>query len=173
MKTFLILLYTIGVLSGIFLAHIAINYLIPAPFNYINLIMIVLALMSLRQNGHQAAWFALAFGFLLELFSADHFGVTMGALVTSVIVLSWLLRTVFTNYSWYMIFLTGFLFVVAYQSAQIIFRIAIEIILREPVYFTSAVGREILFEALVNTCILTAVYIVAAVTSKRNSPRYI
>lgn len=173
MKTFLLLLYTVGVISIIFVAHIAISYLVPAPFNYINLITISLALISLRQNSDQAIWYALVLGFLLELFSADYFGVTMAALVVSVMVLSWLLRTVFTNYSWYMIFLTGFLFVVVYQSLQIMFRIGTEIVLRKPVYFTSAVGKEILLEALINTFILTVVYLIASSVSKRHSPRYI
>lgn len=173
MKTFLTLLSMLVMVSGIFVVHIAINYLVPTPFNYVNVILIFLAWVTFRQNNNQPVWFALALGFLIELFSADHFGLSMAALVSSVIVLNWLLRTVFTNYSWYMILCASALFVVTYQVATLIFRAIAQIVLRQPLYFTSAVIKEISVEALVNAVILAVVYLLMASTSKRQSPRYI
>lgn len=173
MKNVLTLLYMGVLVSGIFAIHIAGNYLIPAPFNYVNVILIFLAWVTFRQNSNQPVWFALVFGFLIELFSADHFGISMAAMVVSVVILNWLLRTVFTNYSWYMILCTSFLFIVTYQVGLIVLRIMADIVLRQPLYFTSAVITEIAIEAVANAIILAFIYLVATGASKRYSPRYI
>lgn len=152
--------------------HTAVTYIAPWPFYLLNIINISLFWLLIKGQRTKAFWLAAAFSYLTELFSAEKFGVHIAAVVLSVIIVAWLLQTVFTNLSWYTIFIIGivgafiyrFLFVLLVFVSQMFKNVQIT-----SAYFVSSV----LVEIAMNAAGLLVIYFSSRLFNRRSGPKYI
>jgi hypothetical protein len=94
--------------AGIVLAHLTLTTLVPQPFRSMHVVLAALFGLCILFGSQKALWLSLAFGFCMELFSTAPFGLVLGALYSSVLVVSLLLTRVFTNRSLFIILICGF-----------------------------------------------------------------
>jgi len=74
---------------------------LPAPFNNLNLILISLVFILAFTSLDAALWWAVLFGFLLDIFSFSFFGQHLISLTLTTVLVYLLLNNFFTNRSLY------------------------------------------------------------------------
>lgn len=94
---------------AIFLLQFIVPYLAPAPFRQLNILYIFFTWMIIYRNKINFYWVALILSILSELFSSYPFGISTLACLISLFIAHRLFFVVFANFSWYSIFLLGFL----------------------------------------------------------------
>lgn len=173
MRTFLASINTTGIIVGLFLLHILLVTNLPSPFNQFNIIIIFLAWLALRSRTNAALAFAVVFGFLNSLFSSEAFGLSIFAMLCTIVLFNWMLMTIFTNHSWYMILLAGGLFVLSYQIIFIVAISAYGLFTRQPLVLTVNIVWISGLSALINALGLAFVSSITNIFTERRGPRYI
>lgn len=79
--------------------NIGLSYLLPYPFNKINILFIVIIIFILWKNSGTIIWFTFFSHLLLELFSTTPFGIILFSSTISVLFTYWLYQEIFTNRS--------------------------------------------------------------------------
>lgn len=158
----------------IFLVHYIIVSLLPYPFNLLNFIYILLILKALHHNSISTIWLALLLSFFLELFSSLPFGVTMMTVVGSLAILSWLLKVLITNNSWYVSFFSGLVGFSIFKLMSVVIFLMINFLSRDLVFIMDSrvfvnYGIEILF----NASILVFLYLLLRIFKRQSNVNYL
>jgi hypothetical protein len=174
MKRFFFIISLIIQLLAVFTLHSLVLYLFPFPFDRINILLIFLMWKMLKNPGDAVYWFALALGFCIELFNAEFFGLTTLALFVSIGATRFLLESVLTNQSWYMVGTVTFAFVALFRLLVIFFTWCSAIITRASWHGTAGVLEAISIDAAITAGIMMVGYIcVHLATARRTTQRYI
>ncbi len=103
-----------GALLMIFLAQITAVYLLPFPFNRINIALLTFLWLIVYRNNLSALWLALIISLTTDLFSSLPFGLTALAMISTIVVTRRIFE-IFSNFSWYNIFFLGALGIFFYE----------------------------------------------------------
>lgn len=172
MKDLITIIQGALLVSLVFVVHIVIASSTPYPVYQLHVIYLFLVWLLLQNKRKKAVWLGLVLGYLAELFSAQTFGVHSITLITSVILVSWLLQTVFTNHSWYMIAVIGICATLMYRVLFLFF-ILVSSSFQNVVVYNAALASNIAIEIAVNTIGLMLVYGFSKLVVRRANPRYI
>ena len=174
MKRLFSLIMTVAAMLGVLLAHIMVGYMLPPPFNQINLLFLALLLYSLYRSEQVVLWAGVIVGFLSELFSSSPFGINSVSIVVSLTLLSWLLRNIFINHSWYVVLLSGFLYIVSYRLVYFFLIMVLGIFTGDRSISNNLSLWSTAEEAAINALVLTIIYFFISLVSKHKlSPKYI
>lgn len=92
-----------------------INFL-PYPFDHINVIILSLLWLIILTNDSTIVWLILLLTWLIELLSATPFGIDIVAIMTTLLIMNWLLTHILTNRSIYLTFILTLLGLIIYRS---------------------------------------------------------
>lgn len=173
MRTFFASIKTVGIIVGLFLLHILLVTNLPSPFNQFNIITIFLAWLALRSHTNAALAFAVVFGFLNSLFSSEAFGLSVFAMLCTLVLFNWMLMTIFTSHSWYMILLAGCLFVLSYQIIFLVAVSAFNLFTRQPLVLTTNIFWIGGLSVFINALGLVFIFSMTNLFVERRGPRYI
>lgn len=98
-------MYFLVGLFGVLSLHVATNYLLPYPFREINVIFLFLLWNVVFRDKQNYLWLGFALSLVTELFTSLPFGVTTFSVIVSILIVQRIFQVIFTNYSWYSIFL--------------------------------------------------------------------
>ncbi|MBU1146443.1 hypothetical protein KKD80_02770 [Patescibacteria group bacterium] len=109
--------------ATVFLVLFQISFIaaLPWPGNYFNLVLVILIFITVIFNFHQALWFGLFSGFLIDMFSLSGFGTIAAISILVVIILNFLFKNFFTNRSLYSLMILGLIGNVIYILSLLLF----------------------------------------------------
>ena len=87
-------------ISGVII-HLGIAYMLPYPWNSINILFVCSILFLVFRGSGLVVWLTCSMHFIIELYSIQPFGITLTASTFSLLFTYWLYKFVFTNRSWY------------------------------------------------------------------------
>ena len=157
----------------IFFLHIAVANFFLFPINYINVIFLSLVWLITYRGAAFSLWLALILSFLLEIFSAAHFGLNMIAMTISLYFVAYFLTNIFINHSWFIVFLSGFLGVLCYRFIFGMLLYLLKFFSRGS--FTSIYKMSVnaLLEAGLTAATLAILYFISSLVIKKLNPKYI
>lgn len=171
MKNFWRIFKNLFIIFFVLILHITVINTLPFPFSQLNIIFAALLFLAIA-GYEKILWPTFILALFLESFSAIPFGCHLISLTLSISIMYWLLKNVFTNRSYYMVFLSAFLGAVIYRISFFLILLSINIFLSEAnpgeEAFTDAVWEMVLTAILV-----FAVYATSLKFSKRLNPEYI
>ncbi len=100
--------------------NLGVSYILPEPFNNINIIFLTLVLWLFVRSSGITVWFAFFAFFIIDLLSISPFGISLFAGTFAMLVVYWLSKFVFSSRSIFSISLLALLVVVIYRSLFII-----------------------------------------------------
>lgn len=98
--------FAINSLKWIFVAiillftHYAVSYLLPSPWNNINIIFAAIIISIIGWESGVSIWLSCLLHFFMELYSISPFGLILLPSAISIIFAYWLYIFIFTNRSW-------------------------------------------------------------------------
>ena len=101
----------------VFLAILQLSFIggLPSLINKFNLILVTLVFILMLKNFKMALWWAIGFGWFLDIYSFSIFGVYLISLFLTVLIINFLLVNFFTNRSLYSFLAITFLIFVIYN----------------------------------------------------------
>ena len=173
MRTLLKIFTLFGGSILLVLTHTILVDLLPYPFNFLNITYIGLVWWLMYDSTHETRAAILTVAFLTELYASTPFGVVLFAFVASLLITDWMLRTILTNHSWYMVFLAGILSLSLYHALYIF----ILILLASFFHSGFAPNQKIIIvtmgEVLLSSLALMVLYFVSRLFTRKMNPRYI
>ena len=97
-----------GAILIIFLTQVAADYLLPYPFNRINVVLLSLLWLIIYRNNLNYIWFIPAISLITDLFSSQPYGLTALALLSSILITRKIFE-IFSIFSWYSVFILALL----------------------------------------------------------------
>lgn len=82
---------------GIVSLQVGLLFLLPYPYNKVNILFAFLSIMILLKDSGNIVWLAFFVHFLIELYTVTPFGVVLSAGTITFLVMYWLYRSLFTN----------------------------------------------------------------------------
>jgi hypothetical protein len=95
--------------------HYAASFLLPPPFNYINVIFVFIIISIIGWESGISIWLAFLLHFFIELYSITHFGLVLLPSVVATFVVYILHLFVFTNRSWYSVLALSSIAIIVYR----------------------------------------------------------
>ncbi len=83
------------------IANVSVAYLLPYPWDKLNVIFAVLILLIVFRGTGLSVWLVFFSYFIIELYTITPFGVTLISATWGALFCFWLYQHVFTNRSWY------------------------------------------------------------------------
>lgn len=173
MKIFLNWLGTILIIFIIFIIHIGVANILPYPFNNINIVFLILAWQIFFNNHPHAIWYILPLAFLLELFTVAPFGINSISLLISLITTKWLLDNIFTNRSFYIVFLSSAISLAIYRITFILLNYSINLFLYHTKIVISKSFIEVGMEIILTSLLMTGFYFINFFFIKKFNPKYL
>ena len=155
------------------IVHLGVVSFFPFPFNRANIIVLLLVWFSMYGRPTRSLGLAVALAFLIELYSSAPFGTELVALTGSVMALRWLLRRIFTNYSWYMVLLSVVSALIAYRLIFTFLIIGESLLSKDPWPVNTALFLNYALELLLTTAVAAVSYGLVSRVLKRLRPVYI
>lgn len=97
MKQFLKALCVVLLLIPVVALHMAVTYILPFPFDKINIIFASLILFILFNKSGAVVWISFLVHYLVELYATTAFGIVLFSGTMSILFVYWLSKNVFTN----------------------------------------------------------------------------
>lgn len=154
-------------LALIFVAHTAVSYLLPFPFNQINVAFLSLMWLVVYRNDSHMLWLALGITILIDVFSSSPFGLLSASVIIALVSVRRLFFVVFTNYSWYNVLLLGLVGYVFYKIMIYLSFIILAIFTRSFTSITLPNPYASFFEIGVNAAVFLCIYAVASLAAPR------
>jgi hypothetical protein len=145
------------------------------PFNQITIILPAVIYLMVVFNLNRALWWAVAGGFLLDLFSVLPFGSSAVALVIAVAAMRQLFIRFFTNRSLYSLVFLTMLGTIIYKCVTICLGF-VPVILGDGIqlfYFNFYFFKNFLALVVANIFVVSAMFFVTNLFSKRLKPVYV
>ncbi len=156
------------IVISLMLLHIGVSFLLPYPFNKLNIIAACIMLyISIREQG-SVVWISLLLHLFLELYAITPFGSILFPAVMSTLVTYWIHRDVLTNRSWYAAVSLTVIFLTIYRFGYICCVLISQTISNQIgsmnyKHLVAPIGWEFLWTSL----IVMVFYIVASLFIKR------
>ena len=150
----------------IFLAQVAAIYLLPFPFNQINVTLLSLLWLIIYRNNHGFIWLSPIIPIATDLFSSLPFGFAALIMIMTIICTRRIFE-IFSNFSWYNIFILALIGIVlykffAYTTLWLIHFLFNEI---EPAQLPNLIS--ILSEIFINAFIFLIAYLLSRLFARR------
>ncbi len=155
------------------LVHNVLVDILAYPFDLINIVYVALVWWLIYNPGVRTNTLIIATAFFAELYSATSFGIVLTSFAVSLLATDWMLKNVFTNHSWYMVFLTGVLSIAVYRVLYILGIVFTFVFLHTGSIPNSKIILDIVQEIIFSSTLLVIVYFVSHTFSKKMNPRYI
>lgn len=154
-------------LIGIFAFHTIVNYFFAFPLNKVNVVFLLLIWIISYKHHITMLWLALSLSFVMEMFSSLPFGITTAATITTLVFIRYIFSFLFTNFSWYSMFLLGFLSILLQKiiSAGIIYFLSIFKKIEYTLQFPDP--YLILLECAVNASLLMVIYLLLGILKQK------
>ena len=155
-----------GALLLIILAQIVASYLLPSPFNQINLALLLFLWLVVYRGNLAALWLALFVSLANDLFSSLPFGLTAVAMIAAVLGAK---RTfeIFPNFTWYNIFFLGAFGIFYYKIFSYLFLLSRYFIYKRTNVIQPPNLSNLTTEILLNALALLAAYAISLLFTKR------
>ena len=102
---------------GVFLLHLMLRQILPAPIIHLNILLTTAVLIiTLRESGFSIC-LTFVTHFFMELYSTTPYGLVLSISTLSVLLCLWAYRHFFTNSSWYTVLALSILLILFYQTA--------------------------------------------------------
>ncbi len=101
MKPITNLLKFILIAISLIFVHYAVSYILPPPWNSINIIFYAIIISIIGWGSGISIWLSCLLHFFMELYSVSPFGLILLPGTISIIFAYWLYTFIFTNRSWY------------------------------------------------------------------------
>lgn len=174
MKYFLNLVIFLVTMVGVFVLQKAMVTMLPYPFHYCNVIIVIIDALILYTKARFVWWLAIGITFFSDLFSSTPFGIVIISLFVSCLVIQWLLDTVFTNRSWAMVAVIGLFSVTVYRLIFFILLVIVNsFFLKRPNLYDFKTLGAVSWEVLLTTILLVVVYSVIIIFSKRFKAHFV
>jgi len=99
LKKLLTILWYVGIALCITILHVYIINVIPYNIAFVDTTMLIFVMMIMGGISGRVVWLAFAVYMILDIFSANPFGIELFAGVCSVLFIFWFFREIFTNLS--------------------------------------------------------------------------
>ncbi|MFZ2189698.1 MAG: hypothetical protein WA057_04990 [Candidatus Magasanikiibacteriota bacterium] len=147
--------------------NIGLSYLLPYPFNKINILFIAIIIFILWKNSGTIIWFAFFSHLLLELFSTTPFGIILFSSTISILFTYWLYQEIFTNRSLLSTLAIGFFALFFYRVLYLLL-----LILAKFLSFTTSIPWQSIFitffwEFIFTLTALAIIYFIISKSSRR------
>lgn len=163
-----ILLIIIG-MAMIVAGQLIVAYLLPYPFNNLNVIFFALTLYLIFRESGLVVYLALGVHFLVELYTVSPFGIVLYSATVAFLFGYWMYRSVFTNKSWFSAFALSFLMLTLYRLLYILLGYIFELFSDQTIYLGSNVWRSFGYEiALTTISIAFGVFLVNKISHRYN-----
>ena len=77
--------------------QVGLLFLLPYPFNKVNVLFAVLSILVLLKDSGRIVWLAFLVHFLIDLYTVTPFGVVLSSGTVAFLMMYWLYRSLFTN----------------------------------------------------------------------------
>lgn len=104
MKTLILVGKMLMVIFAMVLLHLGAAYLLPYPWDSLNIMFMLLVVLIVVKETGIAVWLAYVGHFFIELYATTPFGVILFSSTISILCTFWLSRSIFINKSWYTAF---------------------------------------------------------------------
>ena len=105
----------LGITAVITWLHFITSYILPYPWNALNVLFVVLVLLISIKEMKTTVWLAFLSHFFLELYATTPFGVLLFSSTFSALLTFWLSRSLIVNKSWYSTFVLSAAAIVLYR----------------------------------------------------------
>ena len=173
MKQFLKICALIGGTLMLVLLHHVVVDILPYPFELVNLTYTALLWWLMYNPNTYLNTLIVTTAFLSELYATTPFGVVLISMTLGLIATNWMLTNVFTNHSWYMVFLVGGLSIAFYRIVYVVGAITVASFMHTGSIPNIKIIFDIFQEILLSSILLEIAYIISRLFSKKMNPRYI
>ncbi len=163
----------IGIAANIFLVLILgiiqVSFLStwPWPVSSLNLILSLVIFFAVISSYEKSLWLAFGAGLFLEIYSGLYFGLTVSALLLTVIIINQLFSNFFTNRSYYSLMMLGLIGTVAYNFIIMILNFIIYFFKLSPTLIPFDFWAQFFWQALFNLIILTIIFYAYHISTNR------
>jgi len=167
--------WLVGVLASIFIFVVQITFVesFDSVFVSFNLILAVLAILTLLTEFRRVAIFVILTGVLLDIYSNLPFGVFLITLFAVALILQLLYLNFFTNRSFYALILLGLITVVLYKTIFLALSGFVFVIGISPFFSISGFWIDLAFQILGMVIILAVAYVAINKLSKNFKPIFL
>ncbi len=144
--------------------------------NYLNLVNILMlffvwvVIVNPRQNNF---WWAIYALLLADLFNPTPFGLQSVSQIAALLFINWLLLNIFTNRSLTIVLFSGVLTIIVYRFIYLLLLLTNLSVNNQPTINILDSLKIFSAEAIVNSLILGAIYLISSIFVKRLHPEYI
>lgn len=116
MRLILLLVGYTTLLLAITIFHLGARYILPAPWDQINVIFIfLLFFLFIRQSG-SVIWMTFFSHMLIELYTTTPYGIVLYSSTLAMVAMHWFMIRVITNRTWYSVTLLSIIGLLLYRS---------------------------------------------------------
>ncbi len=173
LKQILIFLGKIFLIFSIFIGHIWINNVLPAPFDHINLIFSFLFIYLLIDEKGTIMWYILFFGLLSELFVSSGFGISLLSLFFCFLSARWLLTYFLTNRNFYIVTFASFVTIFIYRIYYLGLNSLVNFFFKKSFLYTPRTAMDYIYETLLTSLFIMLVYLVISRFITKLNPKYV
>jgi len=119
MRIFFSLISKIIFLLLLVIAHFFLSYILPFPYNTLNIVFAALVLFMLLSESGTIVWMAFFTHLCIELYSVSPFGIILLSSTLSILCTYWLFQYFFSNRSWYSAILLTFVSLFLYRAISL------------------------------------------------------
>ena len=165
---------TILLILGSITVHLSIINLFPYPFNYINILFVIMIWPLIFSEKKRLLTLAVPLTFFMELFSSAPFGINIVSIICSLIFVRWLLLNLFTNRSIYIVFLAGLFVTITYRLLFMLFLFGASLIQHHNNFsFSIFLFINALWSSFLTAVLLVLAYTMMSIYRRRFNPGYI
>ena len=148
---------------------------LPSFFSQINLFFIVLIFVLSLTNFEYTVWWTVGFGFMLDVFSFNYFGVYLLSYFFTIIFINYLYKNYLTDRSLYSFSILIVVFLVFYELVSKIFFYILYSINNQDIFFlTSKIFWMNIFSSLViNLFAMSILFYVVSLLSEKLKPVFL
>lgn len=173
MKLLLKIISFVGGSILLVLLHVILVDFFPYPLNYINVVFIGLLWWLIYNPSYETKIRIVLVGWLIELYASTPFGILLISLVAALLIVDWLLRTILTHHSWYMVFLTGVAGLALYRVIYVLLLIVGASFFHVGAIPNVKILTVVIQEVLLSSFGIVLLYFVSQLFTRRMNPRYI
>lgn len=119
MRFFFSLIGKIIFLLLLVIAHFFLSYILPFPYNTLNIVFAALVLFMLLSESGIIVWMAFFMHLCIELYSVSPFGIILLSSTLSILCTYWLFQYFFSNRSWYSAIFLTFIALFLYRTISL------------------------------------------------------
>ena len=166
------LLITAALLAGV-VVHIVLQDLLPAPFNRLNVVFILVLGLVVLFRDLRIIWVGIGLGFILEIFSVTPFGAIMISLLVGLWAGGWILLRLLSSHTFGVIFFATAVGIIVYRLVLSGLLWIFNLFGFFSFGLTTAAISAALIEAVLSGAVMAGLYFIGAQFIRRLRPEYV